>query len=75
MIGMITIAFPIIAVLVGIIGAFLFKNIYAAPSIVAIVSIILMLTVFNLTFGVWVIAYTVLAFLADIITKLIRRNA
>lgn len=61
--------FPIIAILLGILGYIKLKNNYVAPILVAVLSTILTFTLFNNSFIGWVVLYTLLALLAGVFTK------
>ncbi|KRV44908.1 MULTISPECIES: DUF2651 family protein [Bacillus] len=63
--------FPMISVLIGIFGTLFLKNIWFPTLIVLVASVILMFTSIggNESFLIWVIIYTVCAFLVAFITK------
>ncbi|MEK5336777.1 DUF2651 family protein [Bacillus sp. FSL M8-0166] len=63
--------FPIISVLIGILGALFLKNVWMPTLIVLLASMIFMFTSIggNVSFLIWVIVYTVFTFLAGWITK------
>ncbi|MGB8001410.1 MAG: DUF2651 family protein, partial [Anaerobacillus sp.] len=56
--------------LIGGLGFFVFKNTYITPVIVAVVASISVFTLFNSTFWIWVISYTLLSFFAGVVVKL-----
>ncbi|MDR0127008.1 DUF2651 family protein [Bacillus zhangzhouensis] len=68
---LIVFGFPIISVLIGILGTLLLKNVWMPTLIVLLASVILMFTYIggNKSFIIWVIIYTVFTFLAGLITK------
>ncbi|WP_059104150.1 DUF2651 family protein [Shouchella shacheensis] len=61
---------PLLAILLGLLGYRFLGNVYLAPGIVALVSGLLMFTVFNSSFFIWVIVYTVLAFISGFLFRL-----
>lgn len=63
--------FPIISVLIGILGTLFLKNVWMPTLIVLLASMIFMFTYIdgNESFLIWVIVYTVFTFLAGWITK------
>lgn len=67
--------FPIVSIILGIIGCYIFKNIYMTPLIVALISIILTFTIFNASFWFWAVIYTFLAFVAGFIIKVFSKSA
>ncbi|WP_284564895.1 DUF2651 family protein [Bacillus altitudinis] len=62
---------PMISVLIGIFGTLFLKNIWFPTLIVLVASVILMFIFIggNESFLIWVIVYTVCAFLGAFITK------
>ncbi|MGV2914341.1 DUF2651 family protein, partial [Bacillus safensis] len=62
--------FPIISVLIGILGTLFLKNVWMPTLIVLLASMIFMFTYIdgNESFLIWVIIYTVFTFLAGWIT-------
>ncbi|MGX9291947.1 DUF2651 family protein [Bacillus sp. A015] len=66
--------FPIISVLIGILGTLLLKKVWMPTLIVLLASVILMFTYIggDESFLIWVIIYTVFTFLAGLITKRIK---
>ncbi|KEP25090.1 DUF2651 family protein [Bacillus zhangzhouensis] len=68
---LIVFGFPIISVLIGILGTLLLKNVWMPTLIVLLASVILMFTYIggNKSFIIWVIIYTAFTFLAGLITK------
>ncbi|WP_338335170.1 DUF2651 family protein [Bacillus altitudinis] len=67
----VVVGLPVISVLIGIFGTLFLKNIWFSTLIVLVASVILMFTSIggNKTFLIWVIVYTVCAFLGAFITK------
>ncbi|WP_342499952.1 DUF2651 family protein [Bacillus sp. FSL M7-0791] len=63
--------FPILSVLIGILGTLFLKNVWIPTLIVLLASIIFMFTYIdgNESFLIWVIVYTVFTFFAGWITK------
>ena len=63
--------FPIISVLIGILGTLFLKNVWMPTLIVLLASMIFMFTYIdgNESFLIWVIVYTVFTFFAGWITK------
>ncbi|MEC4588311.1 DUF2651 family protein [Bacillus safensis] len=63
--------FPILSVLIGILGTLFLKNVWMPTLIVLLASIIFMFTYIdgNESFLIWVIVYTVFTFFAGWITK------
>ena len=61
---------PVVSLLIGGIGFFVFKNTYITPVIVAVVASISVFTLFNSSFWIWVISYTFLSFLSGVVVKL-----
>ncbi|MBR0614837.1 MULTISPECIES: DUF2651 family protein [Bacillus] len=63
--------FPILSVLIGILGTLFLKNVWMPTLIVLLASMIFMFTYIdgNESFLIWVIVYTVFTFLAGWITK------
>ncbi|EKF36134.1 DUF2651 family protein [Bacillus xiamenensis] len=66
--------FPIISGLIGTFGTLLLKNVWIPTLIVLLASVTLMFTYIggNESFFIWVIIYTVCAFLAGWVTKQLR---
>ncbi len=67
---MILVGFPVISIIVGMVGYFLFKNIFVSPLVVFLATLVATFTVFNDSFLVWVLVYTCLAFLAGFAVKI-----
>ncbi|ALX47497.1 DUF2651 domain-containing protein [Lentibacillus cibarius] len=62
---------PIVSLVLGAIGYFVFKNIYITPGIIAIATIVATFTVFNSSFWFWSVLYTMLSLISGVITKLL----
>ncbi|MGY4690866.1 DUF2651 family protein [Salibacterium sp. K-3] len=69
-IAQIVIVFPAASIAAGILGRLLFKNIYVMPAVVFITAFAAMIIWYNSTFAVWMIVYSVLAFLAGYLADL-----
>ncbi|GGF25123.1 hypothetical protein GCM10010954_25010 [Halobacillus andaensis] len=63
------VVYPIIAAILGVLGAWIFKNMYMMPCIVALCSIVMMGTIYNLSFFTWVLVYTFLSLVSGGITR------
>ncbi|WP_456265747.1 MULTISPECIES: DUF2651 family protein [unclassified Bacillus (in: firmicutes)] len=63
--------FPILSVLIGILGTIFLKNVWVPTLIVLLASMIFMFTYIdgNESFLIWVIVYTVFTFFAGWITR------
>jgi len=64
---------PAIVIVTSIIGMLAVKKWFAMPIITFIVFIILTFTVFNETFFIWVVVYTVISLIISLLINLIRR--
>ncbi|UOR12858.1 DUF2651 family protein [Halobacillus amylolyticus] len=62
---------PVVSLILGAVGYFIFKNIYITPVIVAIAAIISTFVVFNSSFWIWVVIYTMLSLVSGFIVKLL----
>ncbi|MBW3112254.1 YbeF family protein [Bacillus sp. MCCB 382] len=71
---MVLIGFPVLSLLIGIVGYFLFKNIFVPPLIVFLGSLFATYTVFNDSFLIWVFVYTSLAFLSGSVVKIFKKR-
>jgi hypothetical protein len=67
--ALIFIVFPVITLLLSIAGYFLMKNVYIVPFLVFLSTITMMYTVYNTTFLIWVVVYTLLSLIISVITK------
>ncbi|WP_010098878.1 DUF2651 family protein [Ornithinibacillus scapharcae] len=71
--GLVFITLPTIVVLSSIVGIFLFKKWFVMPLLTFVVFIILTFTVFNESFFIWVVVYTVLSAIVSLIAKSIKK--
>jgi hypothetical protein len=67
---LILIVLPIVSLITGVVGYLIFKNIYISAVMVFTVSVITTYAIFNETFLVWGVVYTLLAFLSSLVMKL-----
>lgn len=65
--------FPIIVVFTSIIGFILFQKWYVIPIVTFFVFIVLTFTVFNESFFIWVVVYTIISVLISLIMTLFTR--
>ncbi|WP_054712048.1 DUF2651 family protein [Bacillus sp. JCM 19041] len=61
---------PILSIVLGIVGYLFFKNIYIVPAIVAAITVLLVFTIFNSSFLLWVVIYTLLTFVSGFLVSL-----
>ncbi|WP_176446278.1 DUF2651 family protein [Lentibacillus sp. CBA3610] len=61
--------FPIVSLILGVLGYYIFKNIYLTPIIIAIIAVIATFTVYNTSFWFWAVLYTLLSFLSGFLVK------
>jgi hypothetical protein len=66
---MILILFPVLSVLIGIVGYIIFKNIFISPALVFIIAMIALFLIFNETFLIWVFLYTLVTLVSGMIVK------
>lgn len=71
---MILVGFPVLSIILGIVGYYLFRNIIISPLVVFLVTLVATFTVFNDSFVVWVFVYTCLAFLSGFMVKIFKEN-
>lgn len=71
---MILVGFPVLSMILGIVGYYLFRNIIISPLVVFLVTLVATFTVFNDSFVVWVFVYTCLAFLSGFMVKIFKEN-
>ncbi|WP_341357595.1 DUF2651 family protein [Rossellomorea sp. y25] len=71
---MILLGFPVLSMIVGMVGYYLFKNILVSPLVVFLATLVATFTVFNDSFLVWVFVYTCLAFLSGLVVKIFKEN-
>jgi len=67
---MILIAGPAIAIVLGLIGYIIFKNVYVTPIIVAVLTVVLSFTAFNPSFLFWSVIYALLTYISGILIRL-----
>ncbi|WP_102275603.1 DUF2651 family protein [Cytobacillus massiliigabonensis] len=65
--------FPAMVIVASIIGIFLFKKWFVVPALTLIVFTFLLFTVFNESFLIWVVVYTILSVIISLIVQLIKR--
>ncbi|MFD2614161.1 DUF2651 family protein [Paenibacillus gansuensis] len=63
------IIYPVIILLLSIVGYLLLKNAYIVPLLVFIFSVVLMFQAYNTTFLIWVFVYTVLSLVISFVSK------
>ncbi|MFI8575435.1 DUF2651 family protein [Rossellomorea aquimaris] len=71
---MILVGFPVLSMILGIVGYYLFRNIIISPLVVFLVTLVATFTVFNDSFVVWVFVYTCLVFLSGFMVKIFKEN-
>jgi Protein of unknown function (DUF2651) len=71
---MILIFFPVLSIILGIVGFAIFKNIFAVPAFVFLSSIIALFLVFNESFLIWVFVYTLLALVSGVTLKALTKK-
>nr|WP_246483810.1 DUF2651 family protein [Heyndrickxia vini] len=64
---------PIIVIVASILGIFLFRKWFVTPLLTFVVFIILTFTIFNESFFIWVVVYTILSIIISLIMKLIKK--
>jgi hypothetical protein len=64
-------ALPVASIVTGITGYYLFKNIYLAPILVAIIAVIANLLILHSLLWFWLTLYTLLSLLAGLCVKLL----
>ncbi|ANE45876.1 hypothetical protein SY83_05655 [Paenibacillus swuensis] len=65
----ILIIYPVIILLLSIVGYLLLKNAYIVPLLVFIFSVVIMYQFYNTTFLVWVFVYTLLSLIISVVSK------
>ncbi len=63
---------PLLVLLASIVGYIVFKKWFVMPLAIFVVFTILTFTIFNQSFFIWVIIYTVLSLIVSLIMKKIR---
>lgn len=71
---MILILFPVLSVIMGVAGYAVFKNIFVAPALVFIASMIALFLIFNETFLIWVFLYTLVTLVSGVIVMAISKK-
>ncbi|KPB06239.1 DUF2651 family protein [Bacillus sp. CHD6a] len=61
--------FPAAVIVASIIGILLFKKWFIVPALTLVVFAILMFTLFNESFFIWVVVYTILSVIISLIVK------
>ena len=64
--------FPIVVIVASIIGYLLVRKWFVMPILTVIVFAILMFTVFNKSFFIWVVVYTLLSIAVSFLMKFIK---
>ncbi|WP_416655685.1 DUF2651 family protein [Bacillus amyloliquefaciens] len=65
---------PLSIIVLSIILTYIFKKVYIMPLVSIVVSVILMFTVFNLSFWGWVVVYVLVSLVLSSITNSIRKK-
>lgn len=60
---------PLLVLIASVIGYFILKKWYITPLVTLVIFTILMFTVFNESFFIWVIIYTVISFIVSLFMK------
>lgn len=68
---LVLVAFPTAVVISSILGTLLSKKVYVMTTLVFATFLILTFTVFNSSFLIWVVVYTLLAFIVSLLTKVL----
>lgn len=71
--GLVIFTFSVIVIITSIIGSFLIKKWFVMPLLTFVIFAILTVTVFNESFFIWVVFYTILSIIISLITKVIKR--
>ncbi|MFG6149856.1 DUF2651 family protein [Halobacillus sp. B23F22_1] len=61
--------YPVVSIILGLLGEGMFRKIYLMPGIVAVSSIIMKLTIYNLSFFIWTVVYTFLTFISGMAAR------
>jgi hypothetical protein len=72
LISLVLFIFPIAVIVASIIGFLLVRKWFVMPILTFIVFTILMLSVFNETFFIWVVIYTILSIVVSFVMKFIK---
>ncbi|MGM5488205.1 MAG: DUF2651 family protein [Nanobdellota archaeon] len=70
---LVLIILPLLTIVASAGATWVIKKIYLIPIAVLIFHLILMATIFNVTFLIWAILYTVLSFLTALLIKKLKR--
>lgn len=71
---LILIIFPAIVFIMSIVGYLLTKKSYVTPAIVFVLFSFLMLLLFNESFFIWVIAYTLISVIVTLVMSLFKKR-
>ncbi|MGM0852772.1 MAG: DUF2651 family protein [Bacillota bacterium] len=71
---MIVFGFPVLSMIVGIFGYYLFNNLIISPLVVFLATLVATFTVSNETFLVWVFVYSCLTFLSGFVVRIFKEN-
>lgn len=63
--------FPIGSAIIGVLGYLIFKKAYLAPLFILVVFLILTYTVYNGSFLIWAILYTMVALITTLFTRVV----
>ncbi|MFE1245209.1 DUF2651 family protein [Fictibacillus sp. NPDC058756] len=69
MVGLVIYAFPLLSIMLGGLGYLISRNVYLIPGALFTVSLIATYTVFNSSFLMWVVFYTILSYIAGLAAK------
>ncbi|WP_044022218.1 DUF2651 family protein [Bacillus sp. SG-1] len=69
LIELVLFVFPLLSIVLGILGYYIFRNIFIVPLLVFIASVIATYTIFNSSFWGWVFVYTLLSFGSGFVVK------
>lgn len=70
---LVLLVFPVIVIVASIIGMFLFKKWFVLPLLTLVIFSILTFTVFNESFFIWVVVYTIISIIISLIMKFIMK--
>jgi hypothetical protein len=71
---MILILFPVLSIVIGIVGYRIFKNIFISPALVFLGAMIALFLFFNETFLIWVFLYTLVTLVSGIFVKALSKK-
>jgi hypothetical protein len=69
LVGLVIYAFTLLSIILGGLGYLISRNVYLIPGAVLIVSLVSTYTVFNSSFLMWVVIYTILSYIAGLAVK------